>query len=270
MNNVPQIVVDGLTHIFDAGKSSLKALENVSLRVEQGAFVSVIGPSGGGKTTLLRIIGGLLKPTAGIVELGGMPPSEAQRRKMIGFVFQDPAILPWLKVIENVRLPLQLNSSRTQGNADDPERLVEAIGLTEFEDYYPHQLSGGMKQRVALARALVLNPDVLLMDEPLGSLDEITRVAMRYELLRLWELSRKTLLFVTHSIQEAVLLSDRVIIMSSRPGRILHQFEVALPRPREEALEQSDLFLQYTRQIKEILAFGASRGTSAIGATARS
>ena len=184
------------------------------------------------KTTLLRTIGGLLKPTVGVVEIDGMPPSEAQRRKMIGFVFQDPAILPWLKVLDNVRLPLQLNPSRTHGNADDPERLVEAIGLTEFEDYYPHQLSGGMKQRVALARALVLNPDVLLMDEPLGSLDEMTRVAMRYELLRIWELSRKTVLFVTHSIQEAVLLSDRVVIMSSRPGRIVQQVEVALPRAK--------------------------------------
>ena len=196
--------------------------------------------------------------------------SEAQRRKMIGFVFQDPSLLPWRTALQNIRLPLQLNVSQKPDGEDDPERLMEAVGLAEFRDYYPHQLSGGMRQRVALARALVLNPVVLLMDEPLGSLDEMTRIAMRYELLRMWELSRKTVVFVTHSIQEAVLLSDRVAVMSDRPGRIMGQVRIPAPRPRDESFEQSGIFLEYTQRIKEVLSLGASRGTLALEAQPRS
>ena len=235
MTQAPHITVRQLTQVFDSRQRTLTALTNVDLEVERGAFVSVIGPSGGGKTTLLRVIGGLLEPTSGTILVDGVPPLEAQRRKAIGYVLQDPSLLPWRTVLQNIGLPLQLNSGRTSDDADEPERLMEAVDLVEFRDYYPHQLSGGMKHRVALARALVLNPPVLLMDEPLGALDEITRSAMRYELLRLWELSGKSVIFVTHSIPEAVLLSDRVIVMSSQPGRVVDELTIDLPRPREES-----------------------------------
>ena len=269
MAQAPHIVVRGLTHVFSSNRGPLMALSQIDLEVPRGAFVSVVGPSGGGKTTLLRAIGGLLEPTSGTVLVDGTAPAEAQRRKAIGFVFQDPSLLPWRTVVENVHLPLQLNSAGPQNSSGEPERLVEAVGLAEFTEYYPHQLSGGMRQRVALARALALDPTVLLMDEPLGALDEMTRTAMRYELLRLWEASKKTVLFVTHSIPEAVALSDRVVVMSARPGRILNDLTIDLPRPRGEAIESSAPFLEYTKKIKETLSSGAFHGAPALEGWAR-
>ena len=260
MDQPPHIEVRELTQVFDSGQRSLTALADISLTVDRGAFVSVVGPSGGGKTTLLRAIGGLLEPTSGTILVDGVPPSEAKRRKAIGFVFQDPSLLPWRTVLGNIRLPLQLNAGETPGDPGEPERLLEMVDLTKFRDYHPHQLSGGMRQRVALARALVLDPTVLLMDEPLGALDEMTRSVMRYELTRLWELSPKTVVFVTHSIPEAVLLSDRVVVMSSQPGRVLGDMPIDLPRPRRESLEGSGPFLEYVQHIKETLSLGAFSG----------
>ena len=268
MKQPPQITGRRLTHEFGSGSKTLTALDRVDLDVERGAFVSVIGPSGAGKTTLLKLVGGLLEPTSGTVEIDGLPPSEARRRRAIGFVFQDPSLLPWRTVLENIALPLELSGGRHRDDASEAVRLLEMVGLAQFGDYHPHQLSGGMTQRVALARALVFDPEVLLMDEPLGSLDEMTRGAMRYELTRLWELSRKTVVFVTHSIPEAVLLSDRVMVMSSRPGRMLGEVEIDLPRPREESLEHSRRFQAYVQQVKGILALGASVGTSSFEARA--
>ncbi len=266
MNGRSHIAVSGLTQVFDGPRRSLTALADVDLAVEKGAFFSIIGPSGGGKTTLLKAIGGLLQPTTGAILVDGVPPAEAQRRKAIGFVFQDPSLLPWRTVLQNIQLPLQLNPRRASSDAIDPDRMVETVGLAEFRDYYPHQLSGGMRHRVSLARALVMDPSVLLMDEPLASLDEITRTAMRYELLKLWELSRKTVVFVTHSIAEAVLLSDRVAVMSPRPGRILEAVRIDLPRPRGESVERSDAFRDYAHEIREILSLGAFHGASAVEA----
>ena len=265
MRRPPEIAVHGLSHVFTSGQRLLVALKDIYLEIERGEFISVIGPSGGGKTTLLRATGGLLKPTSGTVLVGGVPPAQAQRDKAIGFVFQDPSLLPWRTVLQNVSLPLRLNARGSAGNGHGPGRLLETVGLMEFRDYYPHQLSGGMRQRVALARALAVDPAVLLMDEPLGSLDEMTRVAMRYELLRIWELSRKTVVFVTHSIPEAVLLSDRVVIMSPRPGRILGQVPISEPRPRAESFEGSSRFLDYTRRVKETLSSGVRSGTPTPG-----
>ena len=270
MKRPPHIVVRQLTQVFTSGQMTLTALARVNLEVRSGAFISVVGPSGGGKTTLLRVIGGLLEPTFGNILVGGLPPVEAQRHKTIGFAFQDPSLLPWRTVLQNIGLPLQLNNSFTPETINQPEHLMEIVGLTRFQDYYPYQLSGGMKQRVALARALVINPPVLLMDEPFGSLDEMTRGAMRYVLLQLWELSRKTVLFVTHSIPEAVLLSDRVIVMSSQPGRILQDLSIDLPRPREESLEHSKRFLEYVQKIKEILSADAVSGPLSVEALTKS
>ncbi len=264
MADPAHITVRQVTHVFRDGRRLLTALSEVDLEVRQGEFVAIVGPSGGGKTTLLRIVGGVLKPTAGSVLIDGMPPSEAQRRKAIGFVFQDPALLPWRKVLDNIRLPLQLNGKHGRADQGQAEHLLELVGLAAFRDYYPHQLSGGMKQRVALARALAFGPAILLMDEPLGALDELTRAAMRYEVLRLWESSRRTAVLVTHSIPEAVLLADRIVVMSRQPGRVLAEVAVPLPRPRNEETEHSRLFLECVQQTRE--ALGVSHGHVAAGA----
>jgi NitT/TauT family transport system ATP-binding protein len=223
----PQVEVEGLTKTFRNGDKTLTALRDISLCVAPGEFVGVIGPSGCGKTTLLRLIGGLLQPTRGTVRVDGGPSRAAQRGKQIGYVFQDACLLPWRTVFENVRLPLEVNHRNGGSNRQRAERLLELVRLEEFKRYYPRELSGGMQQRVAIARALVFEPSLLLMDEPFGSLDEITREAMRYELLRVWEASRRetgelgrTVVFVTHSIAEAVLLSDQVIVFTSAPGRV--------------------------------------------------
>jgi NitT/TauT family transport system ATP-binding protein len=225
--------------------------------VNHGEFVSIVGPSGAGKTTLLKVIGGLVQPTSGDVLIDGSVPEKAQQKKSIGFVFQEGNLLPWRNVSQNVRLPLEINPQIDSGSAQRPEDVIEAVGLADFANYYPRQLSGGMKQRTALARALVLNPSILLMDEPLGSLDELTRSEMRYEILRLWEKSGKTVIFITHSIAEAVILSDRVITMSSRPGRIVADLRIELPRPRDESLEFSADFQSYVYSVKKTLSMAA-------------
>ena len=262
------------------GATGLLAVDGVSLEVRRGEFLTLVGPSGCGKTSLLRVIGGLLTPTGGTVALFGEPVTQAQREKRIGLVFQEPALLPWRSVAQNVRLPLQINrraGARRQRSVAD---LLHLVDLEAFRDYRPHQLSGGMQQRVALARALAFEPDILLMDEPLTALDEITREQMRYELLRIWETAtvggagaaggaaggaggaggagaaddrRKTVVFVTHSVAEAVILSDRVAVMSRRPGRIQAVLPIALPRPRSLADERSPAFLEYVDQIRALL-----------------
>jgi NitT/TauT family transport system ATP-binding protein len=252
--NEPHIVIEGVDAVYDAADGALTALSDVNLSFQRGEFVSIIGPSGCGKSTLLRLIGGLQAPTRGRVLLDGRPPREAQRRKQIGFVFQDPSLLPWRSVIDNVRLPLQVNHHKA---SRDAESLVDLVGLRTFSRYYPHQLSGGMQQRVALARSLVTSPSLLLMDEPFGALDEITREAMRFELLRIWrsqtEEHETTVLFVTHSITEAVLLSDRVIVMTPQPGRVAADLAIDLPRPRPEEIETDPAFLEYSRHLRSLL-----------------
>jgi NitT/TauT family transport system ATP-binding protein len=256
------IAVRGLRYAYESEGPVLTALAAVDLEVGRGEFLSVIGPSGGGKTTLLKVIGGLLEPTSGTVAIGGLAPGEARRRKEIGYVFQDPALLPWRTVVQNIALPLEVNRGEARSGEMEPERLLDVVGLREFRDYHPHRLSGGMRQRVALARSLVTDPSVLLMDEPLGSLDEITRAAMRYELLRVWEVSRKTVVMITHSIAEAVMMSDRVAVLSHRPGRVVGEVAIDLPRPRDESLEHSRAYREHTNRVKEVLSFGSGRGAS--------
>ena len=264
----PHIVVDGLGHVYSADSQRLTALADLDFRVERGSFLSIIGPSGAGKTTLLKIIGGLIEPTEGTVQVDGMSPAAAQGASTFGYVFQDPSLLPWRTVAQNVGLPLQLNRVAGHQASDLVGRAVEAVGLADFGGYYPHQLSGGMRQRVALARALVMDPDVLLMDEPLGSLDEITRTEMRYEILRLWEGSDRTAVLVTHSIAEAVMTSDVVAVMSPAPGRIVERIEIDLPRPRGAMLERSNRFLRYVGDLRDALSEGTARGSTSLRATA--
>jgi NitT/TauT family transport system ATP-binding protein len=262
------IEVSGVDVVYEAGARRLQALAGIDLRVGRGEFVSIIGPSGCGKSTLLRVIGGLRTANTGVVTIDGRAPKEAQRSKQVGFVFQDPSLLAWRNVLENVRLPLQVNPrpaalsqsadvAAHAGQAEDPGRMVDLVGLGEFGRYYPHQLSGGMQQRVAIARSFVTAPSVLLMDEPFGALDEITRTAMRYELMRVWRseaASRAcTVVFVTHSIGEAVLLSDRVIVMTPQPGRIAASLDIDLPRPRDEDIEAAPAFIEHTQALRGLL-----------------
>jgi NitT/TauT family transport system ATP-binding protein len=256
VSNEPHILIDSVGAVYDAAEGDLVALDGIDLSFERGEFVSIIGPSGCGKSTLLRIVGGLMAPSSGRVLVDGRPPREAQRDKQVGFVFQDPSLLPWRNVTENVRLPLQVNARKS---SRDPERLVDLVGLGGFRRYYPHQLSGGMQQRVAIARSLVTSPSLLLMDEPFGALDEITRSAMRYELLRIWrseavaEERNTTVLFVTHSISEAVLLADRVIVFTPQPGRVAADIRIDLPRPRPDDIEHDPAFLDYARELRGLL-----------------
>jgi len=251
------ILVEGLFKAFPHRGRSLEALRRLDLRVGRGEFVSVIGPSGCGKSTLLRIVGGLLEPTAGRVKIDGRSPLDAQKDKDIGLVFQDPSLLPWRTVLGNVRLPLEVNRIDGRRPRFRPQELLELVGLSAFADYHPYQLSGGMQQRVAIARALVFQPSLLLMDEPFGALDEITRSAMRYELLRVWQTTRsdrpKTVLFVTHSIAEAIALSDRVVVLTPRPGQVRAVIDIELPRPRDESLERSSRFLDYAQELRNLL-----------------
>ncbi len=253
------VSLGGISHVFTDGRQPLTALTDINMDVPAGQFTCIIGPSGCGKSTLLRIVGGLLRPTWGQAMVFGNPPRDAQRSRHLGFVFQDPALLPWRNVLANIRLPLEIDSLRRSRSLPDPEGLLDLVSLSEFRDYYPHQLSGGMQQRVALARALVFNPSLLLMDEPFGALDEITRTAMRYELLRIWEATnaatsgRKTILFVTHAISEAITLADRVIVLHRRPGSIRADIDIELPRPRTRTLERSPPFLDYADYLRSLL-----------------
>jgi NitT/TauT family transport system ATP-binding protein len=249
----PLLEVRNLSKGFEsaAGSGYLPVLKDLSFQVAAGEFVAVVGPSGCGKTTLLRVLAGLLPPSAGRVTIAGREPELARRQKEVGFVFQTPALLPWRTVVGNIRLALEVN--RIPRPALDPEELLRLTGLAEFAHYYPHQLSGGMAQRVALARALVFDPRLLLMDEPFSALDELTRSALRYELLRVWEQTRKTVVFVTHSIPEAVILADRVLVLSHRPARLAGEFEVDLPRPRHEDMEDSAPFREAVRWLKSRL-----------------
>jgi NitT/TauT family transport system ATP-binding protein len=251
------ITLEGVSAVYETRRRPLTALQAIDLSIGRGEFVSLIGPSGCGKSTLLRLVGGLQQPTSGRVLIDGAAPREAQAAKQIGFVSQDASLLPWRNVVENVRLPLQVNRRTASVAERQPERLVELVGLDAFRDYYPHQLSGGMQQRVALARSLVTAPGLLLMDEPFGALDEMTRSSMRYELLRVWRSEAAeqgcTVLFVTHSIIEAVLLSDRVVVLTPQPGRIAADISIELPRPRHEEVELEPAFLDYVRRLRAIL-----------------
>ncbi len=248
------IAARGIGKTYPGTERSIEALREVDLAVQPGQFVSLIGVSGCGKSTLLRIVGGLIKPTEGSVEIGGLPPREAQRRKSVGFVFQDAALLPWLSVVDNIELSLRVNRGANRPRPRGTDELLDLVGLTRFREAFPHQLSGGMQQRVAIARALVHYPSILLMDEPFGALDELTRAQMRYELLRIWNRTGKTVLFVTHSIAESIVLSDVVVVLGGQPGRVRAVVPIELPRPRDESVERSPVFLDYAAHLRAALA----------------
>ena len=251
-----KVSISGIWKAYATGNESTAAVEDVNLQIPRGQFVTLIGPSGCGKSTLLRIVAGLLTPDRGSMSIFGETVSHAAESKHIGFVPQTPALLPWRTVIENVKLPLQVNRRRgweCDHQSNDPRELLERFGLGGVLDRRPYELSGGMQQRVAIARAFVFDPMILLMDEPFSALDEFTREAQRRGLLELWQSNQKTVLFVTHSVAEAVELSDVIVVMSSQPGRIRAVIPVDLPRPRGNLVENSDAFHKVEVEVRSVL-----------------
>jgi NitT/TauT family transport system ATP-binding protein len=243
--------VDHVSVTFTDGESELGALHDVSFEVRQGELICFVGPSGCGKSTLLRLIGGLLEPTRGEVHLHDhscVGPCDE-----VGIVFQKANLMPWRTALRNITLPLELEGVEGATARQRATELIAQMGLTGFENSYPRQLSGGMAQRVAIARALVHDPEVLLLDEPFGALDALTRERMNLELLRIWESRNKTVIMVTHNIQEAILLADRVLVLTPRPGQITAEIPITLPRPRSQDQLYETAFLDLARQIRDAI-----------------
>lgn len=251
MTERPILAARQVRMTFVSAESRLEALEEATFQVLPNEFICLIGPSGCGKSTLLRILGGLVKPTGGQVLLDGEPLDGPQQR--IGFVFQHHNLMPWRTALANVRLPLEIQRVPRDEAEGRARAMLELVGLGEFAEALPRDLSGGMRQRVALARELVYDPDVLLLDEPFGALDALTREQLNWELLRIWQARRTTVIMVTHSIQEAVFLSDRVLVMSPRPGRIESQVAIDLPRPRSTDDLYAPRFLDLSRRLRAAL-----------------
>lgn len=247
-----KLEVHNLRQIFTARSGEqLPALDDVSFEIREGEFVSFVGPSGCGKTTLLRILNGLVVPTAGHIIIDGRPLDEGKRQ--LATVFQSDSLFPWRNVLHNVTFGLELRKAPRDVMLRTAQGLIDLVGLHGFERSYPHELSGGMRQRVNLARAFAVDPEVLLMDEPFGSLDAQTRELMQQELLRIWQTRRKTVVFVTHQIEEAVYLSDRVFLMTRRPGRIGEELTVDLPRPRGLEEKRTGEFHRLVDRLSETL-----------------
>src|SRR5438874_1484466 len=234
--------IRGVDKVFGAGADKTPALQKINLEIPKGAFVSLIGPSGCGKSTLLRLIGDLTQPSTGTVEVNGKTAHRARLDRDYGMVFQAPVLFEWRTVQGNVELPLEVSAKDRSARADRAKAMLALVELTGFERRYPWQLSGGMQQRVAIARALSFDPALLLMDEPFGALDEMTRERLNIELLKIWDASGSTIVFMTHSIAEAVLLSTRVAVMSPRPGRISEVIPINLPQPRTATTREEPRF----------------------------
>ncbi|MEM1289195.1 MAG: ABC transporter ATP-binding protein [Pseudomonadota bacterium] len=249
-----EITVSGVSKRFAMDKAAdILALDDVSLTFPSGSFTALIGPSGCGKSTLLRLIADILQPSDGSISIDGEPPARARTSHQIGFVFQHATLLPWRSVLDNVRLPTELSGIK---GSRDARALIDLVGLHGFEQARPAQLSGGMQQRVAIARALALDPKVLLMDEPFGALDEITRQRMNLELLRIWRETNTTAILVTHTISEAVFMADTVHVLSAHPGRLSETIETDLPRPRELAVQLTPQFNAFENKVRTAL-FGS-------------
>jgi NitT/TauT family transport system ATP-binding protein len=249
--NPAVVTLDGVAKHYPNGTL---ALDGLDLTIRSGEFLSLLGPSGCGKSTALRLIAGLGKPSRGNISWNGGNPRARRNGLDIGFVFQEPTLMPWTTVFNNVALPLALGGADDVGSAGRVSRALDQVGLSEFSDAYPRQLSGGMKMRVSIARALVTDPPLLLMDEPFAALDEITRFKLNNDLLRLWQAVGHTVIFVTHSVFESVYLSNRIVVMSPRPGRVFAEVVVDAPYPRDESFRTSAEYAGYCRTTSQALS----------------
>ncbi len=251
------ISIDNLSFSFKTDNNVLKVLNGIDLKIKQHEFVTLLGPSGCGKTTLLKLVGDLIKKNGsqkaeGSILINKKTPNKARLDSNIGFAFQDAVLLPWRKVKDNLHLPFELikNPTRKFWDAND---LLDKLGLSDFQDSFPDELSGGMKQRLAIARTLIFQPSILLMDEPFGALDASTREDLNIELLKIWRNTNATVIFITHSISEAIFLSDRVITLTKRPAQIQHELKIELERPRDIRLKETEQFIKYSKILREEL-----------------
>lgn len=254
----PVIQAKDLCLKFDVQGGNVEALRNVNLDISKGEFVSLIGPSGCGKTTFLRVVAALEKPTSGSVTVNGLTPDEARKSRMYGYVFQAAGLYPWRSIMANVQLPLEIMGYERQDRIQRAQRVIDLVGLSGFENRFPWQLSGGMQQRASIARALTFDAEILLMDEPFGALDEIVRDHLNQQLLELWRKTGKTIGFVTHSIPEAVYLSNRIVVMSPRPGRITSVIENDLPPERPLEIRDSTEFIAIAQKVRLALREGSA------------
>lgn len=249
---VPRLSIEDVSLAYRATRGPVLALDQLSLKVGKGEFVSVLGPSGCGKSTLLKLVSGLLQPTAGRISLNGEPV--VGTRSDVGIVFQKPTLLPWRTVLDNVLAPIRAMKGDVRAHRENALKLLNLVGLNEFASNYPNELSGGMQQRVAIARGLAHDPEFLLMDEPFAALDALTREHMMVELQRIWMARAKSVLFITHSIPEAVFLSDRILVLSKRPGRVVHELAIDLPRPRSLESMSEQGFNAYAKELRQIFS----------------
>lgn len=254
MTPTPIVSIKNASKVFNQGSDNQTvALKDINLDLQSGEFISLIGPSGCGKSTLLRLIGDLVSPTVGDVQVNGKTAVQARLDQDYGIVFQAPVLYEWRTIINNVQLPLELRGVKKAERKQRAEEMLALVELTGFENHHPWQLSGGMQQRAAIARALVMKPNLLLMDEPFGALDEMTRERMNIELHNIWEQTGSTIVFVTHSIAEAVYLSTKVVVMSARPGRIIREIDIDLPRHRSHDTRSEAHFFELVNQLRDAL-----------------
>ena len=255
MTAAPHVSIEDLSIRYRTKGDGVLALDRVSIDIPPKSFVSVVGPSGCGKTTLLKVVSGVLKPSSGEIRFDGRPIDPRDVAGRIGYVFQRPLLLPWRSAIDNITLTSEIVHPRSTRKEREAEarRWLRVTGLEGFETRLPHELSGGMQQRVSLCRALAFRPPILMMDEPFAALDEITRESLQDELLQLWNVMESTVIFITHSISEAVLLSERIVVMTARPGRVMEVIDVPFPRPRDDSLRSSKIFGELVQHIREKL-----------------
>jgi NitT/TauT family transport system ATP-binding protein len=261
----PVVSIAGVSKVFDAAGGQTRALDGIDLSIGRDEFVSLIGPSGCGKSTLLRLIGDLTAPTSGSVTVNGKPARQARLDRDYGIVFQAPVLFDWRTVQANVALPLEVKGTSPADRDRRVQTMLELVELKDFARHYPYQLSGGMQQRVSIARALALEPSILLMDEPFGALDEMTRERMNAEVQRIWESTGTTVVFVTHSIPEAVFLSTKVVVMSPRPGRIVRVIDIDLPRPRTDDTRETARYFELITEVRETLRGRRNEGSAGSG-----
>jgi NitT/TauT family transport system ATP-binding protein len=254
----PAVACRGVTVRFVTERRTVTALDNVSFAIEEGSFLALLGPSGCGKSTLLRVVADLVQPSGGATTVLGGTPEAARRDRALGFVFQDAALLPWRTALDNVMLPLEVGGvSALPPGQPTPRELLRMVGLEGWENAYPHELSGGMRQRVAIARALLGGPRILLMDEPFGALDEITRDRLNEELRRIWQETRTTILFVTHSVYEATFLGEQVLVLAANPGRVREIVPVDLPADRRLDIRETEPFVKLAGRLRRLLEPGS-------------